>query len=80
MRALEISGGGIPGRLHMGTWLPNLTPGSLDNPASYKTREGKVGGHTAHLSKADITYLNFLAERRFAYQSAYPPALNASVG
>lgn len=72
MRALELSEGGIPGILHMGTWLPNLKPGSADNPASYKTREGKVGGHTAHLSQADIAFLTDLAQRRSAYQSFYP--------
>ena len=72
MRALELADGGIPGIRHMGTWLPNLKPGSVDNPASYKTREGKVGGHTAHLSEADIAFLTDLAQRRSAYQSYYP--------
>jgi hypothetical protein len=72
MRALEVSGQGLPGILHMGTWLPNLRPGSLDNPASYKTREGKVGGYTAHLSQSDVAYLTELAGQRPSYQFFYP--------
>jgi hypothetical protein len=72
MRALEISGQGIPGVHHMGTWLPNLTPGSLDNPASYKTREGKVGGYMTHLSEDDVGYLAGLARQRETYRSLYP--------
>ena len=80
MRALEISGQGIPGVQHMGTWLPNLTPGSLDNPASYKTREGKVGGYTAHLSQDDVRYLANVAQRRDTYRSFYPDVVQDARG
>lgn len=75
MRALEISGQGIPGVQHMGTWLPNLVPGSLENPASYKTREGKVRGYTAHLSRDDVGYLTDVAQRHDVYRSFYSDAV-----
>jgi hypothetical protein len=35
-----------------------LRPGDKDDPESYKTRRGKVGGYVDYLSKEDINYLN----------------------
>ena len=56
----------------MGTWLPKVPPRSLDNPASYKTREGKVRGYTAHLSQDDVGYLADVAQGHDVYRSFYP--------
>lgn len=80
MRVLEVSGQGIPGVLHMGTWLPNLTPGSLGNPDSYKTREGKVGGYRAHLSPDDVGYLADVAQQRDTYRAHYPDVVQDARG
>lgn len=35
-----------------------LTPGDPDDPESFKTRKGKVGGHTEYLTDEDLFYCN----------------------
>jgi hypothetical protein len=35
-----------------------LTPGDRDDPESYKTRRGKVGGYLDYFGSVDIDYLN----------------------
>lgn len=35
-----------------------LKPGNLDDPNSFKVREGKVGGYVRHFSKEEVQYLD----------------------
>ena len=72
MRALELSGRGTQGILRDGYWLPNLTTTDPQNADAHKTREGKVGGHRAHLSEANLRMIDaYIAEHHATVAVAY---------
>jgi hypothetical protein len=72
MRQLELSGQGTRGILRDGYWLPNLTTSDSHNPEALKTREGKVGGHRAHLSEANLRLIDaYIAARHAEVAAAY---------
>lgn len=71
MRKMETSGEGAAGKV-AGVDVAALTPGSLEDPGSYKVRSGKVGGYTEHLSEEDLAYISRVLERlddRLSYRT-----------
>ena len=50
-----------------------LRPGAKDNPASFKTRRGKVGGYRDHFNAAELAQLDALVDKELASCFGYGP-------
>lgn len=62
MRQLEMNGVDKSGR---------LSPGDTQDPESYKTRKGVIGGYLSYLSQKDIDYTDNLIQKKLSPYYSY---------
>jgi hypothetical protein len=68
MRELELAGAGN---------RKMLAPGNVDDPESFKTRRGKVGGYWDYLSEETVEYINRRADAELPKYYGYDFASNS---